>query len=46
MRVPIVSDNATPADLEPEPEGFWVPVHDQVAAWVAKYGKDDDGDTD
>lgn len=44
MQVPVVADNAKPEDLEPEPEGFWDPIHDQVAGWLAQYG--DDGNTD
>jgi hypothetical protein len=46
MQVPVVADNAKPEDLEPEPEGFWDPIHDQVNVWLAKYGGSDDGDTD
>lgn len=42
MQVPVVADNAKPSDLEPEPEGFWDAVHEQVAAWVSKYGDDSD----
>jgi len=44
MQVPVVADNAQPADLEPEPEGFWDPVHEQVDAWVSQYGEEDDAD--
>lgn len=41
----VVADNATPADLEPEPKGFWDSVHSQVDAWVIEFtdeGSDDD----
>ena len=34
---PVVADNATPADLEPEPAGFWDSVHGQVSAWVIEF---------
>lgn len=47
MNVPVLEDNATVADLDVEPEGFWEPVHAQVAAWLTKYGEaQDDGSTD
>lgn len=41
----VVPDNASPADLGDEPDGFWDPVHAQVDKWVAKYidGNADDG---
>jgi hypothetical protein len=39
-----VADNATVADLGDEPEGFWKPVHAQVAAWLAKYGEQEADD--
>ena len=44
----IVSDDATAADLGPEPEGWWTPVHAQVDEWVTKYteGQEDDGEPD
>lgn len=42
--VHIVPDNASPAELGPEPEGFWTPVHDEVAKWVKLYGQEDDGE--
>ena len=32
-----VPDNATPADLGEEPEGFWEPIKAQVDVWIAKY---------
>lgn len=34
-------DDARPEDLEPEPEGFWDPIHEQVRAWIDEYGTDD-----
>ena len=39
------SDNVSPADLGPEPEGYWQPIHAEVDAWKAKYleGQDDVG---
>lgn len=40
----IVPDNATAADLGDEPEGFWDPIHEQVAAWIEQY--EDDGEPD
>lgn len=39
-----VSDDAKPEDLEDEPEGFWLPVHAQVAEWVKTYGEQDEPD--
>lgn len=42
MQVPVVADNASPSDLEPEPEGFWDAVHGQVSAWVSQYGDESD----
>lgn len=38
----IVPDNASPADLDDEPDGFWDSVHAQVEAWLTKYGGGDD----
>lgn len=40
----IVSDDASPVDLGPEPEGWWDIVHDQVAAWLVEF--EDDGELD
>lgn len=38
MRAPeIVSDNSKPSDIGPEPDGFWAPVQQQIAAWADKY---------
>lgn len=37
----VVSDNATPSDIEPEPVGFWKNVHAQVRAWAEQYGNED-----
>lgn len=44
----VVSDNASPAELGPEPSGYWDPVHAAVDALVAKYtdGQEDDGEPD
>lgn len=42
----VVADNASPADLGDEPEGFWEPVHAQVDKWATKYGTNDVGYTD
>jgi len=39
----IVPDNAEAADLGDEPEGFWTPIHEQVARWVEEYADDDAG---
>lgn len=35
----IVPDNASPADLGDEPEGFWNTIHDQVDAWITQYAE-------
>lgn len=41
----IVPDNASPADLGDEPEGFWEPYRAQIAVWVAESkGSDDESD--
>lgn len=42
----IVPDNATEGELGEEPEGFWEPVHAQVAEWLAEYGETDDVESD
>lgn len=46
IRVPDVSDDASPWDLGDEPDGFWDAVHAEVAAWVTKYGGDANGVTE
>lgn len=38
----MIPDNAQVQDLPADPEGFWEPIHEQVAAWVEAY--EDDGD--
>lgn len=40
----VLADNALPSDLEVEEEGFWEPVHAEIEAWLAKYGRKDDAD--
>ncbi len=33
-------DNARPEDIEPEPEGFWDSIHEQVRVWLDDYADD------
>lgn len=37
----IVPDNATEADLGEEPDGFWTPIHEQVALWLEEFADDE-----
>lgn len=48
MRPQIVPDDAYPADLGPEPDGWYDDAQGDIEGWAAMYvdGQEDDGSAD